>query len=73
MGHLTCIWFCGVQEIDLLRDPWTSGGKIARGSWKQTKAGAREFWDTFGPGGRLHPAALFESQVRATPSHLCLI
>lgn len=50
------------EEIDLLRDPWTSLGKITRGSWRQTKAGAREFWAIFGPGGRLHPTALFESQ-----------
>jgi hypothetical protein len=58
-----CAWL--PQEIDLLRDPWTSGRKIVDGSWKQTKAGAREFWAIFGPGGRLHPAALFESQVHA--------
>lgn len=64
-GHDAEAYAClPLQEIDLLRDPWTSGRKIVDGGWKQTKAGAREFWAIFGPGGRLHPAALFESQVQ---------
>lgn len=51
----------------MLRDPWSSAGKVLRASARQTRLGAREFWAIFGPGGKLHPTALFESQVQRQP------
>jgi hypothetical protein len=50
---------------------WVSGeAKLAISDPKQA---VHEFWDTFGPGGRLHPRAFLESQGHLVIEALLLV
>ena len=52
-----------VQDVNILRDPWGSTGKVLRASGHELMHATREFWALVRPGGKLHPTKLFESQA----------